>query len=198
MKLILMTTPDFFVEEHQILTALFDEGLDLLHLRKPGTEPVFHERLLTLLPENYRKRIITHDHFYLKQEYKLRGIHLSQRTPDLPVNYKGHVSVTCRTSVEIAANKRKCDYVLLAPVFPDRGTALSEEAQLAVSSRGVVDRKVIAFGGVGLDNIELVRESGFGGAMVLGDVWNRFNIHSTADFKDLIMHFRRLKKACDK
>ena len=31
MKLILMTTPTFFVEEHQILTALFDEGLDLSH-----------------------------------------------------------------------------------------------------------------------------------------------------------------------
>ena len=37
MKLILMTVPYFFIEEHQILTALFDEGLEVLHLRKPGT-----------------------------------------------------------------------------------------------------------------------------------------------------------------
>ena len=41
MKLILMSTPYFFVEEHQILTALFDEGLEILHLRKPETEPVY-------------------------------------------------------------------------------------------------------------------------------------------------------------
>ncbi|HIY37265.1 MAG TPA: thiamine phosphate synthase, partial [Candidatus Paraprevotella stercorigallinarum] len=40
MKLILLTTPDFFVEEDKILTALFEEGLDILHLRKPGSEPV--------------------------------------------------------------------------------------------------------------------------------------------------------------
>ena len=40
MKLILLTPPDFFVEEDKILTALFEEGLDLLHLRKPDTEPV--------------------------------------------------------------------------------------------------------------------------------------------------------------
>ena len=33
MKLILMTTPYFFVEEHQIINALFDEGLEILHLR---------------------------------------------------------------------------------------------------------------------------------------------------------------------
>lgn len=198
MRLILMTKPDFFVEEHQILTALFDEGLDLLHLRKPDTEPVFHERLLTLLPENYRKRIITHDNFYLKQEYKLRGVHLSQRAPELPANYKGHVSVTCRTAIETAANKKKCDYVLLAPVFPEQGTTVGEEVGLAAGTKGVIDKKVIAFGGVSLDNIGLVREMGFGGAMVLGDIWNRFSIHSTADFKELVMHFRRLKKACDK
>ncbi len=30
LKLILMTRPDFFVEESQIITALFDEGLELL------------------------------------------------------------------------------------------------------------------------------------------------------------------------
>ena len=62
MKLILLTMPDFFIEEHQILTALFDEGLELLHLRKPDSESVYLERLLTLIPETYRKRIVLHDH----------------------------------------------------------------------------------------------------------------------------------------
>ena len=53
MKLILMSTPYFFVEEHQILTALFEEGLEILHLRKPETEPVYSERLLTLIPQEF-------------------------------------------------------------------------------------------------------------------------------------------------
>lgn len=35
MKLILITTPTYFVEEDKILTTLFDEGLDILHLRNP-------------------------------------------------------------------------------------------------------------------------------------------------------------------
>ena len=35
MKLIVVTTPTFFVEEDQIINALFEEGLDILHLRKP-------------------------------------------------------------------------------------------------------------------------------------------------------------------
>ena len=41
MKLIVVTAPTFFVEEDKIITALFEEGLDILHLRKPssGTRP---------------------------------------------------------------------------------------------------------------------------------------------------------------
>lgn len=49
MKLILITTPTYFVEEDKIITTLFDEGLDILHLRKPDTAPVYAERLLTLI-----------------------------------------------------------------------------------------------------------------------------------------------------
>ena len=34
MKLIVVTTPTFFVEEDKIITALFEEGLDILENRK--------------------------------------------------------------------------------------------------------------------------------------------------------------------
>ena len=51
MKLVLMTKPSFFVEEDKIIATLFNEGLDNLHLYKPGSAPIYSERLLTLLPE---------------------------------------------------------------------------------------------------------------------------------------------------
>ena len=51
MKLVIMTRPTFFVEEDKILTALFEEGMEHLHLYKPGTSPMYSERLLSLLPE---------------------------------------------------------------------------------------------------------------------------------------------------
>ena len=70
MKLIVVTTPTFFVEEDKIITALFEEGLDILHLRKPETPAMYSERLLTLIPEKYHRRIVTHEHFYLKEEFR--------------------------------------------------------------------------------------------------------------------------------
>lgn len=202
MKLILMTTPYFFVEEHQIINALFDEGLEILHLRKPETEPVYSERLLTLINESYRKRIVVHDHFYLKNEYNLKGIHLNYRNPELPLKYKGHISCTCHTEQEIMAHKKACDYVFLSPIFNVQGNgAYSAEFQPSVlrsmASRKIIDRKVMAFGGVNLDNIAQVKSLGFGGAVILGDIWNRFSIHSTQDFKGVIQHFRKLRKVAD-
>ena len=172
-----MTTPYFFVEEHQIINALFDEGLEILHLRKPETEPVYSERLLTLIDESYRKRIVVHDHFYLKNEYNLKGIHLNQRNPELPPKYKGHLSCSCRTEQEVTQHKKACDYVFLSPLF-DTSTGM-------------------AFGGGGLNNVSSLKDYGFGGVVILGDIWNRFSIHSTQDFKDLIQHFRKLRKAVE-
>lgn len=202
MKLILMTTPYFFVEEHQILNALFDEGLDILHLRKPNTEPVYSERLLTLIPECYRKRIVVHDFFYLKNEYKLKGIHLNHRNPELPPKYKGHISCSCHTPEEVMLHKKKCDYVFLSPIFDsiskeDYSSTFTKADLQVLARQKVIDRKVMALGGVDLENMATVKALGFGGAVILGDIWNRFSIHSTENFKELIAHFRRLRKAAE-
>ena len=202
MKLILMTPPYFFIEEHLILNALFDEGLDLLHIRKPNTEAVYTERLLSLISESHRKRIILHDNFYLKNEYKLKGIHLNSRNPELPLKYKGHISCSCHSPEEVIAHKKACNYVFLSPIFnsiskenyPSQFTIQELEA---LAKQKIIDRKVMALGGINLDNIQQVKDIGFGGAVILGDIWNRFSIHSTENYKELISHFRKLKKAID-
>ena len=195
-----MTMPYFFIEEHQILTALFDEGLEVLHLRKPNTEPVYSERLLSLLPEQYRKCIVVHDHFYLKNEYDLKGIHLNRRNPEVPQNYKGHISCSCHTAEEVSEHKKSMDYVFLSPIF----NSLSKEGYESKFSandlrelgrKKIIDRKVFALGGVDVDNIQLLKDYGFGGAVVLGAIWRHFNMHQTSDFKELINHFRKLRKA---
>lgn len=199
MKLILMTTPYFFVEEHQILTALFDEGLEYLHIRKPHTEPVFSERLLQLLPEVYRDRIVVHDHFYLKNEYGIRGIHLNDRNPEVPRNYKGHVSTSCHSLDELKEKKKSFDYVFLSPVFDSisKETCTSRftpDMLKEMSHKKLIDKKVMAMGGVELDNIKILKDYGFGGAVLLGAIWNRFDIHNNSDFKEIITHFRKLRK----
>ena len=62
------------------------------------------------------------------------------------------------------------------------------------SDKGLIDKKVFAIGGMNADNIRLARELGFGGVVIGDDLWNRFDIHTQSDFKELIAHFERLKK----
>ena len=202
MKLILITSPNYFVEEDQIITALFDEGLDVLHLRKPDTTPVYAERLLTLIPEKYRKRIVVHDHFYMKEEYKLKGIHLSHRNPLAPDNYTGHISASCHTLEEVQADKKSCDYVFLSPIFNSISkegyhSAFTPEEIRDAARKGIIDKKVIALGGVDEDNILRIKDYGFGGAAILGGLWNRFDPTIDNNYQDLITYFRRLKALAD-
>ena len=200
MKLALMTQPTFFVEEDKILTSLFDEGLEILHLFKPDSEPVFSERLLSLLSDEYYKRIMVHTNFYLKEEYKLRGIHIEDETTPAPKGYKGHISRTCTHLDQLKEAKRNSDYVLLKYIFDsqtesDQKATFNLEDLKEASRRGLIDRHVYALGGMNIDNVKIARDLGFGGIVISGDIWNRFNIHQELEYQALIDHFVKLRKA---
>lgn len=202
MKLIVMTRPTFFVEEDKILATLFEEGMEMMHLFKPGSEPVYSERLLTLLPDEYYKRICVHDHFYLREEYHLRGIHLEQADAEIPYGYRGNVSRTCTSIEELKKWKKSSAYVFLKSIFdsqsnPNDRQSFTLDELKAASKHGIIDRHVYALGGINLDNIRQMADLGFGGVVVCGDLWNHFNIHQGQDYKELINHFKKLLKAAN-
>jgi thiamine-phosphate pyrophosphorylase len=199
MKLILLSTADFFVEEDIIIQSLFEEGLDLFHLRKPNSEPIYYERLLTLIPEQWHNRIVVHDHFYLVEEFGLRGAHLSKQHNELPRNYRGTLSLSAH-SLEELKERSQFDYMFLSPVFdsityPERHAAYTPQQLHDATRAGLIDRKVMAAGGVNSETLPQLKDYGFGGAVVLGDLWTRFNIHSGLDYKEVVAHFRKLRKA---
>lgn len=199
MKLIVMTNPSFFVEEDTIITSLFDEGLECLHLYKPDSSPLLSERLLSLIPEEYYGRIIVHGHLYLKDEFALGGIHLDDEQQLPPKGYKGKVGITCRNLDDLQRMKKKYSYVILQNVLNDADTgekSLYTPTQLAeaVHSRHI-DRHVYAAGGINLSNIGTMKELGFGGVVISSNLWNKFDIQNQKDFKNVIEYFRQLKKA---
>ena len=202
MKLIVVTAPTFFVEEDKIITALFEEGLDILHLRKPETPAMYSERLLTLIPEKYHKRIITHEHFYLQEEFSLMGIHLNTRNPKEPHDYSGHISCTCHSLDEVRNKKHFYDYLFLSPIYnciTKTGVTsgfTAEELRQAEKSK-IIDSKVMALGGITPDNILEIKDYGFGGAVVMGDLWNKFNACTDRDYLEVIRHFKKLKEMAD-
>ncbi len=200
MKLVIMTKTTFFVEEDKILTTLFEEGMENLHIHKPGSSPMYSERLLSLLSESYYRKITVHDHYYLKTEYNLGSIHIDDPASPVPEGYKGKYSRTCTELSQLKELKKKSEYVFLKGIFD----SLSEQENKAKYSiaeleraahDGLIDRHVYAMGGMNLENIRMIKDLGFGGIVICGDLWNRFDIHNEIDYKRLINHFEKLRKS---
>ena len=200
MKLVVMTKPTFFVEEDKILETLFNEGMDNLHLYKPSSSPMYSERLLSLLPDDYYRKITVHDHYYLKGEYGLGGIHIESPDAPLPNGYKGHFSRTCMELEKLKMAKKKSEYVFLKYVFdslsePDKKAIFTLEEMKLAARQGLIDRHVYALGGMNEESVRTAKDLGFGGIVLCGDLWNRFDVYSGQDYKGLITHFAKIRKA---
>lgn len=178
MEWIVITSPGFIQGEADFIDRLFGHGLDRLHLRKPGAEIGECRRLLDGISREWLPQIVVHDNFGLCREYGLGGVHLNGRNPMAPPNHEGSVSRSCHSLEEISRYKGECDYLTLSPIFNSISKqgymAAFGPGQLAAArDSGLIDRRVIALGGVTLENIPRVKELGFGGVAILGDVWQR-------------------------
>ena len=96
--------------------------------------------------------------------------------------------------------KKKSNYVFLKNIFDciefkDEKSSFSTQQLEMAAKAGLIDKKVYALGGMSLENLKMAKDLGFGGVVICGDIWNRFDIHNETDFKELIQHFERLRKA---
>lgn len=195
MKFIVITSPAFIAGEAFYISRLFEAGLDVLHLRKPGAQAAECARLIEQIPEQWRTRIVVHDHFGLCRDYGLQGVHLNSRNPQPPADFVPRsVSASCHSLAEVAARKSALTYMTLSPIFDSiskqgYSAAYTSDELARAASDGIIDSKVMALGGITLDNIPQLRDWGFGGAAFLGDVWNR------AGYDDFDDHACQLRKA---
>lgn len=200
MKLVIITSPDFLPAEGRIITELFRAGLHLLHLRKPGAGVHEVEALLRDIPPEYRKQIVVHDFFSLKEEYALGGIHLNSRHPEAPEGYEGLLSRACHSLEEVAATASWFDYVLMSPVYDSISkqgyrSGYSQEALRQARDKGIINEKVVALGGVSAENLQAIKALGFGGAALLGDIWSRYR--KREDMTAVLRHFSKLKSVSE-
>lgn len=190
MKLIVITTPHFFEGEADVLTSLFRAGLEILHLRKPDAAVEEIEQLLHQLPAEYLDRIVTHEHFQLAISHGLKGIHLNRRNPQAPAGYAGHISCSCHSFEEVIQHKPDCNYVFLSPIYDSISktgytSAFTYRNLQEAQQTGIIDSQVIALGGINREHLPQISSLGFGGAALLGDIWQRAG-------SELINHFHSL------
>src|ERR1035437_3381702 len=102
-------------EELQIIRQLFDEGLEIFHLRKKDYSESELQKFIEAIPEEHFSKIVLHSHYHLSGEYGLKGIHV-------PCTFKGEasgrrLSVSFHALEEIQKFEIPFDYGFLSPVF---------------------------------------------------------------------------------
>ncbi|EJW92956.1 thiamine phosphate pyrophosphorylase, partial [gut metagenome] len=160
-RLIVITVPYLYHDEARLIRMLFEEGLERLHLRKPGCDIDDLSHIIDQLPSVYYDRIVLHDHFSLVVERGLGGIHLNSRNPDAPSGFKGKISRSCHSIEELVRFKPFCDYLFLSPIFNSiskEGYGAAFTLETLLGARGIIDEKVIALGGICKENLGLLRD----------------------------------------
>ena len=175
MKIIAITTPKVTIEDTPIIKSLIDRGIDIVHLRKPNSNIDECRNLLTELTDAERAKIIIHDYPELYFEFTLKGIHINKNITSLPENYIGYKTRSCHSFDEILKYKNEYDYLFLSPIFdsiskPDYKSPFTHEMLQKASLEGIIDKKVIALGGVTFDKIPYLQSLNFGGVAMIGGI----------------------------
>jgi len=203
MKIILLSDPQLLQGEHEMIRHLFDNELEYFHLRKPDWSIQEIKKYIDLIPEKYHNKIIIHDHFELMKEYRLKGVHFNKKNRDHMMKYRDHPihkSVSTHSFHEILElQSNPLDYVFLSPIFDSISKEDYKrkfdpcEIKTFFNEKQIVT-PVIALGGVSINNIDSIKDSGFSGIALLGELWNRYE--NTRNIKEILSHFNKIKQKC--
>ncbi len=198
MRIVLISSPGRNKGEPELVTEMFQAGLDYFHLKKPNFSTERLANYLDRIPAEFHPKIFLHSKYPLVLEYNVGGIHLNKKSNkpnwyrSLRVSYikfrRKDIKVTASYSKlsNLHFDQALYEHAFLSPVFE----SISEgNYQPAFQERGLIEalaqakNPIIALGGVEMDKIEKVIDLGFHGLALLGVVWN--DTHPVMAFKEI-------------
>ena len=193
-KLIVITPEKDIAGEAKLINALFDAGLQFLHIRKPDNTGKEMQNLITSISQDFYSKIVLHSHYELLHDYNLKGLHLPEKTRKEGTisGIKNIVSTSFHTLEDIATEKTSFEYAFFSPVFQ----SISKEGYKPTietttlkgffhSDKSTPRFPIIALGGITDENILQARGIGFQGAACIGYIWEQ---------PDPVAQFKKLQK----
>ncbi|MCK9402513.1 MAG: thiamine phosphate synthase [Chitinophagaceae bacterium] len=179
--LFVVSNPTSVPGEAEIINALFDEGLEVFHLRKPGIAVTEINQLMERIQPEYHTRIALHQHHQLTKQYAIKRLHfteMARTTTDEQTfiqleNAGYHLSTSVHKADEYKNISSCFAYTFFGPVF----NSISKQGYHATLPDGFVfpvlanHPEVIAIGGIHAGNMQKVVQMNFRGIAVLGTIW---------------------------
>lgn len=193
-RLIVISSEEDIRHEAAMVNALFECGMELFHLRKPGWSIEQQRSFLKQLDPSLHARISVHQHHAMAEEFGLKYIHVKESLrPYYTSNGFAGINQKKSTSFhsyESLKNEGEhFDYCFLSPVFDSVSkTSYSQQISPELVIGPEIKTRVFALSGITRDNVESIFDRGFYGAAVLGSIWN--------EPKKALQHFIELHHLC--
>ncbi|MEO8532747.1 MAG: thiamine phosphate synthase [Flavobacterium sp.] len=179
--MIVISNPIAIADEISLIHALFEEGLAVFQVRKPGFSEIEMAKFIHQIRHEFRSKLALHSHHQIAADFGINRIHFTekQRKESLRISLENKTISTSVHSVEYFNSLTpNFEYAFLSPVFKSISKEnYSPEIDLfkALKSRTNFKTKVVALGGIDSENIRKALEKGFDDIALLGAVWNHEN-----------------------
>lgn len=204
MKIIIISSSSDIENEAQLVTKLFEAGLETFHLRKHKLSTKKMKEFIKQIPHQYHNRIVLHTHHKLARTFNLKGIHHTKAhrrkrvrtciTTRLVQMRNPHTILTTSYgnigSMLDQDEKYNYDYAFLSPIF-DSLTSKYQGGYTEHSLHSALaktKKQIIARGGISIDSIEKVNELGFAGMALYSAIWKK---------KDPVAEFNKIIERCE-
>lgn len=179
MKIIIVSYPTAVENEASIINALFDEGLELFHLRKPDCLEKELIELIEKINVKHHSKIVLHQYHQLAERFKINRIHFPEsvriklKEKELEnIKSKGFtLSTSIHDLSELNLLSEVFEYTFYGPVFESisKPEYKPKAKELVLPDNRKI--KIVAIGGITPDKISEVDKLNFDATALLGAIW---------------------------
>jgi thiamine-phosphate pyrophosphorylase len=194
-RLIVISSEKDMPGETELVNELFENGMQLFHLRKPHWSTAGQAMFLDKINPRFITNISIHQHHEHVNDFGLRYVHFNSKNVNnfsllKKQNSFLKTSFSFHSYAEIEQHHELFDYGFLSPVFD----SISKTGYVQqINPELVIDKnlttKIIGLGGVTKNNIRSLLQRGFYGGAVLGAIWNNPLM--------AVSEFNEIKNACN-
>jgi thiamine-phosphate pyrophosphorylase len=182
--MIVISNPTEIINEVSIINSLFDEGMVLFHIRKPEYSKEELRLFLSGINLSYYSKLVLHQHHDLAEEFQIKRLHFAeQKRLETPVrlskpDWRKSFSTSVHSIEDFNSLPNAFDYAFLSPIYPSiskQNYVPTKNAFEEIKKRSNQQTKLIALGGISVENIEELIHNGFDDFALLGSLWNTKN-----------------------
>jgi len=175
--IIVITSEDIVQNETEIINQLFQEGLNLLHIRKPFINAEEMTDFIQKIDSKFHSQLVLHSHYDLTENFNISRFHFREidKQNGLFQSFTDKIISTSVHDIESFNHLNKeWEYAFISPVFPSiskKGYGENSTILNDIKKRDNSNVRLIALGGINEKNVNEVFESKVDGVALLGAIW---------------------------